>query len=136
MNYVAGCVTKAKRQYTDPLVMVTGDFNQWKVEVLLADSVDMSEVAVGPTRQDRCIDRIFVNFAGTVPPLETDDQAAKKSGHLIAFAKSSIPLSVPFNWLEYSYWYYNEDPEGGGSWRQLNLEQAIKLKYKLGHNQG
>lgn len=80
MDYIAGCVTKAKRDYTDPFVVVAGDFNQWQVQDVLEDFVDMEEARLGPTRDGRSIDSVFTNFhdkvieARTLPPLETDDQ--------------------------------------------------------------
>ena len=70
---ISGCVTKAKRQYDDPFIIVTGDFNQWKVEEVLANFADMEEVPVGLTRSAHHIDRIFSNFqehsrdVGTLP---------------------------------------------------------------------
>ena len=85
MGFIAGCVTKAKRQYQDPFIIIAGDFNLWLVEEVLADHIDIQEAPVGPTRSGRAIDRIFSNFqnfvteAGTVPPLESDDQTAKKA---------------------------------------------------------
>ena len=115
MDFIAGCVTRAKRQYTDPFIVVAGDFNQWKVGEVLEDYLDIKEQSVGPTRLGRQIDRVFTNFgsctkdAGTVPPLKTDDQNAKKSDHSVAFIKAVLPRSIPVVWLEYSYRYYNED---------------------------
>ena len=115
MDFIAGCVTRAKRQYDDPFLVVTGDFNQWKVEEVLADFADMDESDVGPTRSGRCIDRVFTNFSaavdkcGTVPPLETDDQTSKKSDHAIAYVRADLPRVAEVKWLDYEYRYFNED---------------------------
>ena len=74
MDFIAGCVTKAKRQYEDPFILITGDFNQWRVEEVLVDFMDVKEAPVGPTRSGHCIDRVFSNFQdfsmgqGTLPP--------------------------------------------------------------------
>ena len=115
MDFIAGCVTRAKRQYTDPFVIIAGDFNQWMVEKVLADHIDIQEPLVGPTRSGRSIDQIFTNFAGsimearTVPPLETDNATVKKSDHPVSLIKSNISRISPVKWLEYSYRYYNAD---------------------------
>ena len=115
LEFIAGCVTRAKRQYVDPFIVVTGDFNQWGIEEALGDPLDMVEEDVGPTRSGRKIDRIFTNFhasstgAGTVPPLETDDQTAKKSDHMVAYMKASLPRKEVVEWLDYSYRFYNAD---------------------------
>ena len=100
---------------TDPFIVIAGDFDQWRVDGVLADFADIAEAPVGPTRNGISIDRIFTNFgdhiglAGTVPPLESDDQQAKKSDHLVAHLTASLPRVTPVKWLEYSYRYYNED---------------------------
>ena len=41
MDFLAGCVTRAKRQYADPFIIVVGDFNQWKIDEVLADHLDL-----------------------------------------------------------------------------------------------
>ena len=74
MEFIAGAVTEAKIKYDDPSILVMGDYNQWNVQDYLQDFPDLSEVNVGPTREDRQIDRVFCNLvgveeAGTVPPL-------------------------------------------------------------------
>ena len=43
-----------------------GDFNQWPVQEALQDFPDITEADVGPTRKDRCIDRVFTNFGRSV----------------------------------------------------------------------
>ena len=78
LDFIEDLIVKLKRRYSDPYIVVGGDYNQWKVEEVIADFVDISEVPVGPTRGSRSIDRTFTNFSsirdcGTVPPLETKD---------------------------------------------------------------
>ena len=111
------------------------------MEEVLADHLDVVEENVGPTRSGRAIDRIFTNFhdvvedAGTVPPLETEDQQAKKSDHMVAYLKARLPWVEPVKWLEYSYRYYNEDSAkifGGWlahkDWTDLESEEASNGK--------
>ena len=44
-------------------MVVTDDFNQWKVEDSLADYPNIKEVDIGPTRGTKKIYRMFVNFS-------------------------------------------------------------------------
>ena len=69
--------------------------------------MDIGEVAVGPTREDREIDRMFCNFrtgmvvSGTVPPLETegDEDSTRRSNHRVAHMTSALPHRQSFEWL-------------------------------------
>ena len=75
MEFITGVTMEMKRRYDDPMLLLAGDFNQWKVEGHLMDFPDIQEHDVGETRGSHRIDRIFSNFhglveAGTVPPLE------------------------------------------------------------------
>ena len=84
---VESVIIEAKRRFRDPYIITAGDFNQWNVADALQDFQDITEVDVGPTRGDRCLDRIFCNVAqsikesGTVPPLESDHS---KSDHKLS----------------------------------------------------
>ena len=49
-----------------PAARHNGDFNHWKIEIPLADFVDLKEVPVGNTRKDKSIDRIFLNMSRAV----------------------------------------------------------------------
>ena len=51
LDYVRYVVTHVKRTYNSPYVIVSGDFNQWKLEDALADFVDLEEAPVGATRR-------------------------------------------------------------------------------------
>ena len=117
MDYIAAAVSEAKRRLDDPLVVVAGDFNQWKVDGALVDFPDIHEHVSGSTRGDRCIDRSFSNLpgvsvAGTLPPLETDydrENAARRSDHKVAFFQASIPRVQAYSVLTYQYRYYNKE---------------------------
>ena len=112
MQFASGAVAEAKRRFNDPIIVLSGDFNQWRIEDHLADFPDLSEHDVGPTRGDRCIDRIFSNLSvsvsGTVPPLETDlvnGAAVCKSDHRVAFVQSTVDRVVASKVMSYSYRY-------------------------------
>ena len=110
MDFMAGMVTQAKIRLDDPLIVLAGDFNQWKMEEPLSDFPDVVENAVGPTRGDRCIDRVFSNLpgvsvTGTLPPLETDvdGTAARNSDHKISFVQADIPRVQAFRSVSYTH---------------------------------
>ena len=62
LSFIADCITQAKRKFNDPIVVVAGDFNQWKAESAVKDFIDLKEAKVGKTRGDHSIDRLFCNY--------------------------------------------------------------------------
>ena len=116
LDYIRDAVTHIKRTYNSPYVIVSGDFNQWKLESALEDFPDMLEAPVGPTRGSRAIDRNFTNFghlvkkAHTIAPLQADDPSqGRPSDHRVAVLGIELPKVEAYRWLKYSYRYYNED---------------------------
>ena len=115
-----------KRKYHEPPTVIGGDFNQWPIQDVTDDFSDLSEVLVGPSRGDRSIDRLFVNFSrciatsGTLPPLSTDPgqgEEVRSSDHRVCYATAKLKKLRTFEWLSYQYRYYNEESEGQfGSW--------------------
>ena len=84
MDHIEELVIEFKRRLKEPLIVVTGDFNQWPIESALVEFRDIKETASGPTRGTRCIDRTFTNFemiknAGTLLPLQTDEDSQNKT---------------------------------------------------------
>ena len=74
-EFIAGAVAEAKRRFDDPIIIIAGDFNQWKVQEHLADFPDISEHDVGPTRGQHSIDRIFFK------PSRVGDQNCSSAGN-------------------------------------------------------
>ena len=114
------------------------------MEEVLADFTDVVESDVGPTRSGRCIDRVFTNFGGsvdkcgTVPPLETDDQTAKKSDHAVAYVRADLPRVAEVRWLDYMYRYFNEDSSklfGGWlacqDWNELRAQTTSNARAEI-----
>ena len=124
LEHIEDVVREIKRSYVDPFIVVAGDFNQWTVGDALADFADIREVDVGPTRKDRCIDKIYTNFiravseSGTVPPLEPEPgQNGTRSDHRVAFVRAGLPKVRSFEWLKYQYRYYSDQAvEKFGQW--------------------
>ena len=120
IQFVEDLLVDMKRRYRDPLFVLAGDFNQWQIQEAVEEFPDVSEVPVGPTRQDRSIDRIFSNLSrsvtecGTVPPLESSNT---ESDHRIGFVTFKSPRRECFEWVTYSYRHYTEEAcRDFGSW--------------------
>ena len=86
----------------------------------------MKEVGVGPTRDTRAIDRMFVNFersvkeSGTLAALQTEedeDGLQTQSDHRVSYAKIYLRRTEAFRWEEYSYRHYDDQAEASfGEW--------------------
>ena len=118
LTYIEDVVIEVKRRFRDPFIVITGDFNQWDIGGAAAEFPDLKEADVGPTRKDRCLDRIFTNFgraeieSGTVPPLEVEPGSqGTASDHRIAFVRAALPRLRSFEWVTHQYRYYNEESE-------------------------
>ena len=113
IQLISDLVAEAKRVYEHCLIIVAGDFNLWSVNDFLEEHPDMGEVDHGPTREDRCIDRTFVNFSrsvvesGTTDPLETDD-GSRKSDHRVAYMEAEFHKGMPKK-VSYTYRQYTKD---------------------------
>ena len=121
LEYIETCVMEVKNKFRDPYIVVAGDVNQWDLSSALQEFPDLSEVAVGPTRGDREIDRLFCNMtrgvteSGTVPPLETESD--EKSDHRIAYVTTKLPRREEFEWVTYTYRHFTQEAEADfGSW--------------------
>ena len=142
LSYISEAVMEIKRRYREPYIVVSGDFNQWDITSQLEDFTDIIEVAVGDTRGTASIDRIFTNFnsrvlsCGTVAPLDVDDgDEGAPSDHRVAFVKSDLERFEAFEWIKYSYMYYNDDSVRefgswirGYDWSRVTSEQGSNNK--------
>ena len=115
MFFLSDAILEVKRRFDNPWIFVAGDFNQWPVEDYLQDLCDIREVAVGNTRGDKSIDRIFCNLSrsvsvsGCLAPLETED--GRKSDHGVAYCKFKLSKKKSFKWETYSYRRYTPEAE-------------------------
>ena len=118
LEYITDIIVNMKRRYSEPLIVLSGDFNQWRVQDAVEDFSDLAEVRVGATRGSREIDRTFVNFSrsvvtsGTLPPLETekdDGGTCSRSDHLVAYVTTELRKLNTFEWLTYRYRFYNDE---------------------------
>ena len=139
LDKVTDAVVALKRRFTDPYLIIAGDFNQWKVEEALADFPDIKEVPVGNTRKEKSIDRIFLNIdrsvieSGTLSPLETEE--GQESDHRVAYCKIALARKEKFVWQNYTYRHYNEKSVKAfkdwivlHDWKEvLNADGSIKM---------
>ena len=124
LEHIMGLVIEAKRRYKDPYIIVSGDFNQWRIEKALEEFTDMHETVAGPTRGNRVIDRTFTNFEKIIEsrilePLETDgdDGHIRTSDHRLFYMRVKLRRKERYRWLKYSYRYLNEESSGKfGEW--------------------
>ena len=111
LEFLSDVIAEGKRRFPDCTLVLAGDFNKWHAEHVLQDHPDLTEIAHSPTRQDRAIDRSFVNFGraitacGKLEPLKTED--GRKSDHRIAWAFASIKKEVGKT-TSYSFREYTE----------------------------
>ena len=116
LDYVSDVVAEVKRKFDSPLIIVGGDWNQWPVKVVLDEHSDLSEVQHGPTRGERKIDRMLVNFprsiteSDTLPPL--DDGMGRVSDHRVAFFKAGFPI-LATDTVTYRYRHFSTEGEAG-----------------------
>ena len=125
IDYINGSVVEIKRRYKDPIIVLSGDFNQWPVQNAVEDFTDFVEVTAGPTRGTRTIDRTMTNLTcvtktGLLNPLQTDGQGPlKESDHLIFYMTASIRKKERYKWLNYSYRYKSPEAcQEFGNWLQ------------------
>lgn len=138
LEFISDVISEAKRKFRDCSLLVSGDFNQWPAEDILSEHPDLQEVPHGPTRDDRAIDRSFVNFgrsvdeSGTLLPLESEEGNA--SDHKIAFARASFH-KAPVKNITYTYKAYTETGATGflqaigiQDWSQVYLAESTSDK--------
>ena len=109
LEHVNNLVLDIKMKFSDPLICIAGDFNQWKIVDNLIDFPDIREVPTPPTRNGRRIDKILCNWYddiyeyGCVPPLETEDEVARTSDHLVQYSKARRVSAPKVKTIQYSY---------------------------------
>ena len=95
------------------MVLIAGDFNQFRVEEYLEEHTDLHEVIAGPTRGDRRIDRLFCNFkeseAGVVAALQPEEgTGGSDSDHKVVFASTILPSRKKRTWDSFLTRKYTE----------------------------
>ena len=111
VEYISDVVAEAKRRIDSPLIIVGGDWNQWKLQPILDDHPELGEVDHGPTRLDRKIDRFLVNFPRAIEESDVasplDDGLGRVSDHRVAFFRAGFSLE-PTKTVKYKYRHFTE----------------------------
>ena len=137
VSYIEDVLIEVKRRFRDPFLVVGGDFNQWHVEDAIQEFPDMKESRVGPTRKDKCLDRLFTNFgrseteSGTVPPLEVEPgETGAASDHKVSYVRAELlrrellngsPISTDFSMRN------RLRSSGHGRWALIGLSLCSSL---------
>ena len=114
LEHINNMVLDIKRKTQDPYILVAGDFNQWPIGDALQDYVEMTEVPSPPTRGDRKIDKIFINWyedvidSGCLPPLETEGENVTFSDHKIQYLCSRVQKKDAIKWEVFTHRPYND----------------------------
>ena len=120
LAHIRDLILHVKNICPDPYIIVAGDFNQWEVGEALLDYPDLMEVITPPTRLDRNIDKMFVNWhgeiteSGCLPPLETEELyggTVTYSDHPIQYLCSRLDRKEPVRWESFTYRPFTD---GGG----------------------
>ena len=111
LEHIRNIVLHIKNTSQDPYILVAGDFNQWDISGALADYPDIMEVVTPPTRLDRHIDKMFLNWhdevteSGCIPPLESDQVGGSitYSDHRVQYACARLQRRDPVRWETFTY---------------------------------
>ena len=76
LQHINNLILELKTKFRDCLICLSGDFNQWEIDRAVEDFPDLAEAITPPTRNNRLIDRTFINWEVTsatcLAPLETE----------------------------------------------------------------
>lgn len=110
LEYNADVVAEAKITYMGCTIILAGDFNAWRAELLVEERPYLVEVIHGPTIGERVINRTFVIFSraieesGTMDPLEDkkENVSDHKTAYLFAEMKKEKVKSITSPYRFYS----------------------------------
>ena len=120
LRFIRDLVLHVKNKYKDPLINLSGDFNQWPAESAIEDYPDLVENEGGNTRKNRRIDKCFSNFHDRVisttilPPLETeatDSGVVRRSDHKVVLMCAAIEKLRAPNWRKITFRPYDSNRE-------------------------
>ena len=135
-------VLHIKNLSLDNFFIPAGDFNQWQAQSAVEDYPDIVEVCSPPTKNNRNIDRIFLNWQHNVdaecfPPLKTEVVKGQQtfSDHRVQVARASIDKKKKSEWKKIRFLPYSEAAAfdfltaiGMESWETVLLVQGSNAK--------
>ena len=114
LQHLNNIVLELKTKFRDCHICLGGDFNQWDICHAMSDYPDMTEADTPPTRNNRRIDKVFLNWnvkeAKCLPPLETEmiDGTSTASDHLIQYVCGDVERREKSQWKKITFRPYNE----------------------------
>ena len=105
MQHISDLILEAKNRDSQAYIILAGDFNQWQVSDYILDYPDLVEAITPPTRGDRRIDKIFVNFgiksADCIRPLQSEpdrEGEVHRSDHDIQLVQADLEMKTIQKW--------------------------------------
>ena len=101
-----------KQKYTDPYIILGGDFNKSDLRQALSDHPDIKPVTTGPTRGTSILDIVATNFnrdlgkSGTTQPIKSVNEIP--TDHLTVYAFFKMSRVPSYRIEEYSYYQQTE----------------------------
>ena len=102
-----------KRKYSDPYIILGGDFNKRNIREAINYYKDIKVVKTPPTRAGSVLDIIATNLAdceidsGVGPPITSGDGTA--SDHGVVFSSFRMPRVPQYKISSYTYYRKNEE---------------------------
>ena len=142
MKVIYNTVMDIKNRFTDPYIILAGDFNQFAIDTALEDYVDIWEAFGGPTRADRTIDRFLTNFPPVstsccvLPPLQSENNTL--SDHNIVCLSTEIAAKERNEWKVHIYRKTSPEQEqcfiaemNATNWENVISEVGVEAKHAL-----
>ena len=115
LQHINDLILHLKGVSPESYFVLGGDFNQWEAHTSVEDYPDIVEALSPPTRNNRVIDRVFLNLehenAACFAPLETErdeDGISLSSDHRVQLVKASISKKPRPVWKKITFRPYNE----------------------------
>ena len=114
MQHINNIILELKSKFRDCMICLAGDFNQWDVGHYLEDYPDLQEAVTPPTRNNRTIDEILVNWKTTATschaPLqsEVNHGTFTTSDHKVQLVRTEVERKIGNVWRKITFRPYNE----------------------------
>ena len=121
LEEIVGLINEAKVLFSDPFIMVGGDFNEFSSDTITAISPDLLVADSPPTRHDRKIDLLITNFnrsfksSSSLEPLS--NEKGTLSDHNLMFYQAELPRKRLAKWVTIKRRKYTPEGEAAfGEW--------------------
>ena len=100
-------IEKAKTDFQDPIIILTGDFNRRKIDTVTEEYPDIVERDVPPTRGGRRLDVVYTNFPDEIKnsscarPLQNG--GGSESDHRVVLVEAAFPKLHIYENIEFEH---------------------------------